>query len=79
MLHGLSGFQPLSKYSFEPLRCCLLSLEADMRRREFFGVLGGAVATWPITARGQDRARLRRIGALMTQRADDPDAITLGR
>ena len=26
-------FQPLSKYSFEPIQCCLLSLGADMRRR----------------------------------------------
>ena len=46
-----------------------------MRRRKFLGLVGGA-AVWPIATRGQDRARLRRIGALMTQRADDPDAIT---
>jgi ABC-type uncharacterized transport system substrate-binding protein len=28
-------FQPLSKRSFQPLRCRLLSLGTDMQRREF--------------------------------------------
>ena len=36
---------------FETLRCRLLSLGADMRRREFLGVLGGAVALLPIFAK----------------------------
>ena len=44
MLQWRSRFQPLSKHSFEPIRCCVLSLGADMRRREFLGVLGGAAA-----------------------------------
>jgi hypothetical protein len=43
---------PLPGCSFEPLRCCVLSLGANMRRREF---LGGVVATaaWPLATLAQ--------------------------
>ena len=41
-----------------------------MRRRDFITLLGGAVATWPVVAWGQER--LRRIGVLMGQAAADP-------
>ena len=35
-----------------------------MRRREFLGVLGGAVATWPLASRAQHAGRPPTIGIL---------------
>ena len=39
-------------------------LGADMRRREFLVVMGGAAA-WPVTARAQTPSRVYRIGFLV--------------
>jgi putative ABC transport system substrate-binding protein len=43
-----------------------------IRRREFIATLGSAAA-WPLAARAQQPARMRRIGLLMNRAADNPE------
>ena len=44
-----------------------------MRRREFIGLLGSAVAAGPVAAYAQQSEAIRRIGILMSLAADDPE------
>jgi hypothetical protein len=43
-----------------------------MRRREFFGLVGGAAVAWPFAARAQQAGKVVRIGVLGPSLDDKP-------
>ena len=48
-----------------------------IRRREFITLLGGAAATWPFVAQGQEPGRIYRIGVLLGSPRDAPHYVAL--
>jgi len=45
-----------------------------MKRREFIMLLGGTAVGWPLVARAQHAMQMRRVGALISFGADDPQS-----
>ena len=65
--------QPLSKHSFEPIRCLSPEPGGGHAAAGVHHASGGAATAWPLAARAQQPERMRRIGMLLPAAADDSE------